>query len=275
MTILKTGIYGYPLDHSKAPRLYQHWISKYEVSGSYEAVRVAPDDFEETLRRHVNEGWRGGSVTMPHKVAALGIADEATDNARAIGSSNTLIFRDGRIIADNYDGVGFIENLRLTAGANFDPSKPGLVFGAGGAARAVIHAMLDAGLPELRLANRTREKAEELKDQFGDRVTVIDWNDSESALPGAATIVNTTSMGMKHVPPLPFSLDRADDGAVAADIIVSPLELTPFLRVAKARELTIVEGLGMLLFQAPPGFEAWFGVRPEVDDQVREIMSAP
>lgn len=269
----KTGIFGYPLAQSKAPALYQYWISLHGISGSYEAVRVSSDDLEQTLRTRVAQGWRGGSVTMPHKEAALSIADQATERARAIGSSNTLIFKDGEIIADNYDGVGFVENLRQTAGERFDASRPALVLGAGGASRAIIHALLGAGLPEVRLANRTSARAQALATQFGNRVRVIDWSASESAMPGAGLLVNTTSMGMKNNPSLPFSLTQADDGAVAADIVVSGA-LTAFLESARARELTVVEGLGMLLHQAPPGFEAWFGVRPEVNQQVHDVVLA-
>ena len=273
MSLLKAGIFGYPLNQSKAPALYQYWISLHAIAGSYEAVRVSPDDLEQTLRERVAQGWRGGSVTMPHKVAALSIADEATERARAIGSTNTLIFKDSLIIADNYDGVGFVENLRQTAGERFDASKPALVLGAGGAARAIIHALLDAGLPELRLVNRTRARAESLADQFGDRVQVIDWDATESAMPGAWLLVNTTSMGMKNNPDLPFSLAQADEGAVAADIVVSGA-LTAFLESAKARELPVGEGLGMLLHQAPPGVEAWYGVKPAVDQQVHDAVLA-
>jgi len=271
MSVQQAGIFGYPLDQSKAPILYQHWISTYGISGSYEAVRVSPQDLQQTLREKLALGWRGGSVTMPHKVAALSIADECTDRARAIGSTNTLIFRDGQIIADNYDGVGFIENVRQTVGAGFDAAKPALVFGAGGASRAIIHALLDIGVPEIRLANRTSERAQVLARQFGKQVRVIDWDASEAAMPGAGLIVNTTSMGMKNNPALPFALTRADADAVAADIVVSGA-LTAFLDLAKARELAIVEGLGMLLHQAPPGFEAWFGVKPEVNEQVYDVV---
>ncbi len=270
MTVLKAGFYGYPLKESKAPRLYRFWIEKYGISGSYDSISVGPEGLEDTLRRRLAERWRGGSESMPHKETALALADDASDRASVIGAANTLVFRDGRIIADNYDGVGFLENLRRTAGSRFNPSAPALVFGAGGASRAVIHSLLEAGLPEIRLANRSRDRAGALADLFGSRVTVIDWETAESRMPGAATLVNATSLGMVGNPPLPFSLDQADEDAAVADIVSRPL-ITPFISAARERELATVGGLGMMLHQAPPGFEMWFGVRPIVDD----VMMAP
>jgi len=191
---------------------------------------------------------------MPHKETALALADEVTGRAQAIGSTNTLIFDNGQIIADNYDGVGFLKSLRQTAGTRFDTTKPVLVFGAGGASRAVLHSLLDAGVPEIRLTNRTPARAENLAERFnslfGIKVRVVDWHKAESAMSGAGTLINTTSMGMNKNPPLPFNLDQVDDDAVVADIVNTP-QLTPFLVAAQTRDLLIVKGLGMLLHQAP------------------------
>lgn len=274
MTILRAGLIGYPLDHSKAPRLYQYWLALHGISGTYEKVEVDANEFEVKLRELISAGWRGGSVTMPHKETALALADESTDRAQAIGSTNTLIFDDGKIIADNFDGIGFITNVIQVAGTKFNPAKPVLILGAGGASRAVLHSLLDAGVPEVRLANRTRERAENLANRFGRAVRVVDWEKVESAMPGAGTLVNTTSMGMNTNPPLPFELTGADDDAVAVDIVSRP-PVTPFLKKAQARNLVIVGGLGMLLHQAPPGFNAWYGIKPDVDDAVRNMMLAP
>jgi len=274
VTTLRAGLIGFPLGKSRAPRLYQYWLSQHGISDTYENVEVDEKSFETKLRQLLSDGWRGGSITMPHKETALAFADEASERALAIGSTNTLIFDSGRIFADNFDGVGFITNLRQTAGTHFNSAKPVLVFGAGGACRAVLHALLDDGVPEIRLANRTRERAVNLAERFGTRVRVIDWEKAETAMPGAGTIVNTTSMGMNKIPPLSFALDSADDDAVVADIVARPQE-TSFLDTAQARELTTVSGLGMLLHQAPPGFEAWYGVKPTVDDGVRDVMLAP
>jgi len=268
---MRAGLIGYPLGHSKAHKLYQYWISKYDIAGTYELVEIEEREFETRLRQLVSDGWRGGSVTMPYKETALALADEKSERAMAIGSSNTLIFENGRIIADNFDGVGFLKSLRHTAGDQFNADKPVLVFGAGGASRAVLHSLLEAGVPEIRLANRTRERADNLATRFGAKVRVINCDKAESAMQGAGTIVNTTSMGMTKNPPLPFKLNQLDDDTVAADIVNTP-QLTPFLSEAQARGLTIVKGLGMLLHQAPPGFEAWYGVKPTVDDAVRDVM---
>jgi len=274
VTTLRAGLIGFPLGNSRAPRIYQYWLSQHGISGTYEIVEVDEKEFETKLRQLVSDGWRGGSITMPHKETALAFADEASERALAIGSTNTLIFESGKIFADNFDGVGFITNLHQTAGTQFNSAKPALVFGAGGACRAVLHALLEEGVPEIRLVNRTRERAENLAERFGASVRVIDWNKAESAMPGAGTIVNSTSMGMNNNPPLPFELDRADDDAVVADIVARPQE-NAFLDMAEARDLTTVKGLGMLLHQAPPGFEAWYGVKPTVDDAVRDVMLVP
>ena len=226
------------------------------------------------MRRHVNEGWRGGSITMPHKETALALADDISDRALAIGATNTVVFNDGRILAENYDGVGFLQNLQTAVGDQFRSNAPALVLGAGGAARAVLHALLDTGLPEIRLCNRSRERADALAKRFGSCIKVVDWDKAEQAMPGAATLINTTSLGMVGNPPLPFALDSADGDAVVADIVSRPA-VTPLMAAAQARRLTTVGGLGMLIHQAPAGFEAWFGVRPKVEKDVWDIMTAP
>lgn len=271
----RAGVMGWPVKHSRSPRLHGYWLKKYGIAGSYTHVPTPPEDFAAALKRLVDEGWRGANVTIPHKEAALALADEATERARAIGAANTLLIGDdGRIRADNTDAFGFIENLKELAGACWDREKPALVLGAGGAARAVIHALLEEGAPEVRLANRTAARAEALAEAFGARVRVIDWPMAETVLPGAGLIVNTTSLGMAGQPPLTLDLLGADDAAVATDIVYTPL-ITPFLAAAAARGLKTVDGLGMLLHQGRPGFAAWFGVDPKVDEGLRAAMLAP
>lgn len=273
--IKRAGVIGWPVKHSKSPRLHGYWLKKHDVSGTYEHVEVAPEDFEATVRDLAKDGWRGANVTIPHKEAALALADTATGIARDIGAANTLVFGDdGAIHADNTDGFGFIENLRQGAGAAWSPARPAVVLGAGGAARAIIYSLLAEGAAEIRLSNRTRERADTLAAQFGDRVSVVPWEDVASALPDAGLIVNTTSLGMKGAPPLEIDLGGADDDAVATDIVYTPL-ITGFLQSASGRGLTIVDGLGMLLHQARPGFQAWFGATPEVDEDLRKLMLAP
>jgi shikimate dehydrogenase len=233
---------------------------------------VRPEDFDQAFRALPGSGLRGVNVTIPHKLAALDLADEASAAARAIGAANTIrITPDGRIFADNTDGYGFIENLREGAPA-WDPGAgPALVLGAGGAARAVIHALLEAGAPAIRLANRSRDKAETLAAHFGSRIEPLGWDARDGATGGAATIVNTTSLGMTGNAPLQLALDDAPATALVTDIVYAPLE-TPLLAAARARGLVTVDGLGMLLHQARPGFRAWFGADPAVTPALRRAV---
>lgn len=271
----RAGVIGWPIKHSKSPRLHGYWLKKYGIDGTYEHVEIAPENFVDDVRALVADGWRGANVTLPHKEAALAIADEATDIAKAIGAANTLIFReDGTILADNTDGFGFIENLHQGAGEAWNAQEPAVVLGAGGAARAVIHSLIEAGAPEVRLTNRTAARADELAQRFGPKVRTIPWENAATSLPGAGLIVNTTSLGMKGAPPLDLDLSAAPKTAIATDIVYTPL-MTSFLLAAEAKGLTTVDGLGMLLHQARPGFTAWFGPTPEVDEAIRSLMLAP
>ncbi len=273
--LLRAGVMGWPVKHSKSPRMHSYWLQKHGIVGSYTHLETPPDQFESCVRDLVTKGWRGMNVTLPHKEAALAIADEATPRARAIGAANTLVIDpDGRVLADNTDSFGFAENLREGAGGALRPDHPAVILGAGGAARAVVYALIEAGFTDLRLANRTRLRAEALRDAFGPTVRVIDWDDIPAALSGAGLIVNTTSLGMKGQPPLTLDLSATASGAVATDIVYTPL-VTPFLAAASNAGLVTVDGLGMLLHQARPGFAAWFGVMPEVDETLRTLMLAP
>ncbi len=273
---LRAGVIGWPVAHSKSPLIFAHWFAETGVAGSYLRLATRPEDFAAAFRALPKAGFRGVNVTIPHKVRALELADEASEAARAIGAANTIRFDpDGRIFADNTDGYGFIENLREGAPAWNPAAGPALVLGAGGAARAVIHALLEAGAPAIRLANRTRGKAEALAahfgPRFGSRVEVIDWAARAAATGGAATIVNTTSLGMTGNPALEISLAEAPAPALVADIVYAPLE-TPLLAAARARGLATVDGLGMLLHQARPGFRAWFGADPAVTKELRRAV---
>lgn len=271
----RAGVMGWPVEHSKSPRLHGYWLQKYNLPGEYVHIPSAPENFAADMRALATDGWRGANVTIPHKETALALADSASPAAQAIGAANTLIVRDGgEIHADNTDGFGFVENLKDRARDDWRPTAPAFILGAGGAARGVIHALLDAGAPEIRIANRTRERAETLAGVFGPKVKVTDWRDRAAALAGAGLIVNTTSLGMAGQPPLDLAFDDAEPGAVATDIVYTPL-ITPFLTAAAAQNLTTVDGLGMLLHQARPGFEAWFGAAPEVDETLRQKVLAP
>lgn len=263
------GLIGSPISHSRSPQLHRHWLESYGIRGHYIPMDVAREDLEQVIRTLPKMGFVGVNVTVPHKELALGIADKITDRATLIGATNTLIFsKDGKILADNTDGYGFIENLRSGA-PNWDPkSGPAVVLGAGGAARAVIASLSDAGVPEIILTNRTRIRAERLKVDFGQRVRVVDWVQAGNVLEEAALVVNTTSLGMTGQPELRVPLDGLRKGMVVTDLVYTPLK-TGFLQAAETAGCTTVDGLGMLLHQAVPAFERWFGVRPTVDDATR------
>lgn len=264
------GVIGWPIAHSRSPRLHGHWLKRYGIAGHYVPLPVQPDHLAEVLHALPRMGFVGANVTIPHKEAVLALADIVTDRAALIGAANTLIFRpDGKIHADNTDGYGFIANIRQHAPDWAPQDGPAAVIGAGGAARAVVASLLEAGVTELRIANRTRVRAEQIKAEFGARVVIYEWAQAGNMLEGAATVINATSMGMTGKPPLRVPMDALSDGALVTDLVYTPL-LTPFLAEAQARGARTVDGLGMLLHQAAPGFERWFGQRPEVDEDLRQ-----
>lgn len=265
------GVIGMPIAHSRSPRLHGYWLDRYGLAGHYVPIPVMPEHLAEVLRNMPRMGFVGANVTIPHKEAVLTLADTVTDRAALIGAANTLIFRpDGKIHADNTDGYGFIANLRQNA-PDWQPDRgPAAVIGAGGAARAVVASLLDSGVRELRITNRTRLRAEQIKAEFGARLVVYDWAQVGNMLDGAATVVNATSLGMQGKQPLRVPMDALSSDALVTDLVYTPL-MTPFLTEAQTRGCRIVDGLGMLLHQAAPGFERWFGHRPEVDDDTRRI----
>ena len=269
---LIAGVCGDPIGQSKSPVLFGHWFRTYGIAGSYTPLLIRAHDFRQVLQALPKAGFRGVNVTLPHKAAALAAADQVSDAAREIGAANTLTFSpEGSIHADNTDGFGFIENLRAGAPQWNPAAGPVTMLGAGGAARAGIHVLLQAGAPQIRLTNRTREKAEALADHFGAFVTVVDWADRDAAMDGAATIVNTTSLGMLNQRPLEISLDAAPQTALVTDMVYNPLK-TDLLRSAEARGMPTVDGLGMLLHQARPGFHRWFGREAEVTPALRNAI---
>jgi shikimate dehydrogenase len=266
------GVIGHPIAHSRSPALHGFWLRRYGIKGHYIPLDVAPPDLAAVLEQMPRMGFVGANVTIPHKEEILRLADVITDRAALIGAANTLIFRkDGRLQADNTDGAGFIANLRQNA-PNWEPKAgPAAVFGAGGAARAVVAALVETGVPEIRIANRTRPRAEAIRADFGAKVTVFEWVQAANMLDGATTVVNTTALGMAGKPDFRVPLDGLDPRATVTDIVYTPL-MTQFLIEAQAKGCTIVDGLGMLLHQAAPGFERWFGTRPEVDAETRRAV---
>lgn len=263
------GVIGHPVAHSRSPRIHRHWLHTLGIQGHYIPMDVAPQDLEHVIRTLPKAGFVGANVTVPHKEAVMAIADQITDRATLIGAANTLIFRpDGKIHADNTDGYGFLENLRSGA-PDWDPTAgPAVVFGAGGAARAIISALADAGVPEIILTNRTRARAEHLRETFGQRVVVADWVQAGNVVEQARLLVNTSSLGMVGNPELRVPLDGLRPDCVVTDLVYAPLK-TRLLQVAEEAGCVTVDGLGMLLHQAVPGFERWFGERPEVDAATR------
>lgn len=268
MSVPLAAVLGRPVGHSRSPALFARWLRAHGVAGHYVPIEVAPERLEEVLRVLPGLGFRGCNVTVPLKEAALALADEATPRARAIGAANTLTFGEG-VHADNTDGHGFLANLREGA-PGWRADAPAVVLGAGGASRAVLWSLLDAGVLEIRLANRTRARAEALADTFGPRVVPADW---PPPLEGAGLLVNATSLGMTGQPPLEVALNGLPERAVVTDLVYAPLE-TPLLVAAAARGHAVVDGLGMLLHQAVPGFERWFGATPTVDEETRRTVLA-
>lgn len=263
------AVIGSPIAHSKSPKVHGHWLATMGLPGQYIPMDVAAYDLADVIRMMPKMGFVGANVTIPHKESIIGIADLVTDRATVIGAANTLIFRaDGKIHADNTDGYGFIENLKQNA-PGWDPKAgPAAVLGAGGAARAVIASLLDVGVPEIMLANRTRVRAEKLASDFGHRVVVYDWVKAGNMIDDAALVVNTTSLGMIGKQELRVPLDGLRPGMLVTDLVYAPLK-TGLLAAAEKAGCTTVDGLGMLLYQAVPGFERWFGQRPVVDSSVR------
>ncbi|HVI52766.1 MAG TPA: shikimate dehydrogenase [Candidatus Sulfotelmatobacter sp.] len=266
------GVMGWPVGHSRSPRLHGFWLQSLGIDGAYLPLPVKPEDFESVFRALPRMGFAGANVTVPHKEAAMILADEVEPLARRIGAVNTLVVRsDGSILGRNTDAFGFIENLRQGA-AGFSAARgPAVVLGAGGAARAVIAALQDDGCPDIRLLNRTRARAEEVAQALGGKVTVLEWDARAAALEGAALLVNTTTLGMTGQQPLDLPLDALPPDALVTDIVYAPL-MTDLLARAQARGNRLVDGLGMLLHQARPGFQAWFGVMPEVTGELRTFV---
>jgi shikimate dehydrogenase len=266
------GVIGSPVAHSRSPALHGHWLKRYGIAGFYIPIDVVADDLETVLRTMPKMGFVGANVTIPHKEKVMKIADLVTDRAAVMGAANTLIFRaDGRIHADNTDGYGFIENLRQGAPGWDAGAGPATVIGAGGASRAVIASLIDVGATEIRLTNRTRARSDALRQEFGTKVHVYDWVQAGNAIEGSATVINASSLGMVGKPEFRVPLDALSTDAVVTDLVYAPLE-TAFLKQAAEIGCRTVDGLGMLLYQAAPAFERWFGVRPDVDEAARAAV---
>ena len=259
-----TGVMGWPVAHTRSPAIHNHWIAQYSLKGAYVQLPVQPQNLEAAIRGLPALGFAGCNITVPHKVNAMQLMDTLHPAARRVAAINTVVVQaDGSLLGMNNDGYGYIQSLRDAQPDWRGDAGPALVMGAGGAARAIVVALLDEGVPEVRLCNRTQDKAQALKDAFGDRVTIIPWAERNSAMAGVRLLVNTTTQGLHGQPALDVVLDDLSAEALVSDAIYIPLE-TPLLAAARQRGHQTVNGLGMLLNQARPAFQAWFGVQPEL-----------
>ena len=268
------GLLGWPVAHSRSPVIHNHWLAHYDIPGRYLLFAVPPEKLEPAVRGLAALGLRGCNVTTPHKQAIFPLLDRVDDLARRIGAVNTVVVeRDGTLTGFNNDGNGFIQSLR-DADAKWRPdSGPILVLGAGGASRAVVASLAAQGAREIRVANRTQDKAREIAEAVGSTVKVVPWEQREDALDGVALLANATSLGSAGKQPLEMRLDRLPKGALVGDLIYVPPE-TPLLEAARKRGNVTVNGLGLLLNQARPAFNAWFGVMPEITPALRQAIAA-
>jgi shikimate dehydrogenase len=267
-------VIGWPVEHSRSPVIHRYWLNEYGIDGAYEKEAVRPGDLGPFLQELSGHGYVGANVTLPHKEAALGAAGAADAAALAIGAANTLwLDEKGTLHASNTDAYGFVTNLDAEAPQWNEGVGLAMVLGAGGAARAILYGLLAAGVPRILLANRTKAKAEALARVFGPQIEVIDWDERAAKLSACGLLINSTSLGMTGQPPLEIDISALPRSAIVADIVYAPL-LTPLLVEAAKRGNAVVDGLGMLLHQAVPGFERWFGVRPHVTPALRAHVVA-
>lgn len=268
------GVMGWPVAHTRSPAIHNHWIARHGLKGAYVQLPVHPDRLETAIRGLPALGFAGCNVTVPHKVSAMRFMDEVHPAAQRVAAINTIVVKpDGRLLGMNNDGAGYIQSLRDADPTWRADTGPVLVLGAGGAARAIVVALLDEGAPELRITNRTLERAQALAEAFGDRVKVVPWAERNEAMAGVSLLVNTTTQGMHGQPPLDVALHALPAAAMVSDAIYIPME-TPLLAQARLRGHRTVNGLGMLLNQARPAFQAWFGVLPEITPELRAVVQA-
>ena len=268
------GVMGWPVGHSRSPMLHGYWLQKYGLPGAYVLLPVQPDRLPAALKGLPALGFAGCNVTIPHKVAAMELVDRVDPVAKRIGAINTIVVEaDGTLTGYNNDGFGYVQSLRDAYADWRADAGPVMVLGAGGAARAIVASLVDAGAREVRICNRTPARAEAVAQAIGGPVSVLPWERRREALGDVALLVNTTSQGMSGQPPLDLDLGALPRETLVSDAIYIPLE-TPLLAAARARGNRTVNGLGMLLNQARPAFKAWFGVMPEITPELRRMIEA-
>ena len=269
---LMAGVMGWPVMHSRSPLMHNYWIAQQGLAGTYVPLAIRPGTLEAALRALHPLGFAGCNLTIPHKQDAMAIVDEVDEVARKIGAISCVAVReDGSLFGTNNDWLGFLGNLKEAQPDWRAGAGPVTVIGAGGGGRAVCYALLHEGVPEVRLINRTRERAEAVAAAFGGPIRVLPWEERHAALDGATMAVNVTSQGMDGQPALDIRLAALPASALAADIIYTPLE-TPFLAAARTRGNATLNGLGMLLHQGPPAWKRWFGLEPAVTADLRALM---
>jgi shikimate dehydrogenase len=266
-------VIGWPIEHSRSPMIHGYWLQQYGIDGRYERRGVPPGQLAAFIAGLQEEGLAGCNVTVPHKEAVLDWVDDVHGPARSVGAANTLWIDGGRVQATNTDIDGFMRHLAVSVPDWHAAGGPALVLGAGGAARAVAFGLLQAGVDRVVVANRTVERAEIMARDFGPKVRSVDWSGMPLVARDATVVVNTTALGMQGEAPLDFDVAPLPPQCVVADVVYAPL-VTPLLDAAARRGLRTVDGLGMLLHQAVPGFEKWFGVRPEVTTALRDLVVA-
>jgi shikimate dehydrogenase len=267
---MKACVIGYPIHHSKSPIIHDYWLKQHGIEGSYKAVEINPDNFQEGVQTLIDEGYDGFNVTVPFKEEIFKLCNEVTEIAQQIGAVNTVIIKDGKLFGTNTDAFGFIQNIKQQAKFDFQ-NKKALVIGAGGASRAILYGLIEAGIKEIYLTNRTKEKAENLQQLNTQKIFVVDWDDKENVLGGVDLVVNTTSLGMMGQRSLELNLSDLNPNALVTDIVYTPL-MTPLLEQAQQQGNDIVTGIGMLLHQARPAFEAWTSILPQVDDTLESLV---
>lgn len=269
--MIRAAVIGFPITQSLSPLIHQYWFRQHGIEGSYEAIEIHPDHLAARIDALTKEGYSGFNVTVPHKQNIMALCDTLDDTTKQIGAVNTVVIHDGKREGRNTDAFGFIENIRQEA-PGFDFGKgPALVIGAGGAARAVIYGLLQQGVPEILVTNRTKENAEILANDFP-RVKVIDWEDRHHACAVTALLVNTSVLGMRGQPPLEMDLSALPEAAHVCDIVYKPL-MTDLLQRASAKGCGIITGIGMLLHQARPAFASWTSVMPDVTKELQGLVT--
>jgi shikimate dehydrogenase len=273
MTVPKACVIGWPVGHSRSPLIHGYWLERYAIAGAYEKLEIPPSGLENFLRGLPDSAYLGCNVTLPHKEGAFRTVKVTDDTTRKLGVVNTVYLHEGEVFGISTDGLGFVQSL-LTNAPGFTPhGKHFTILGAGGAARAIVGTLIDFGAETVVVLNRTPEKAETLRLQFGVKVRNLDWRIRSEVLDGTDVLVNTTSLGMKGQPPLEIDLGRLRRDALVADIVYIPLE-TALLKQARDQGNRVIRGLNMLLYQAVPGFELWFGRKPEVTRELYDLVAA-